>query len=43
MHCLEQMTQSHTLYFSSHFEGSSEGYINREGDSYRWQSVEAKQ
>jgi len=36
---LEQMAQSHTLYFSSHFEGSSVGYVNREGDHYRWQPV----
>jgi glyoxylase-like metal-dependent hydrolase (beta-lactamase superfamily II) len=37
---LEQVAASHALYFSSHFTGSSVGYINQQQDQYVWQPVE---
>ncbi|EIC86192.1 MBL fold metallo-hydrolase [Serratia sp. M24T3] len=37
---LEQSAENHTLYFSSHFAGSSVGYINKQAGQFVWQPVE---
>lgn len=37
---LEQVAGSHTLYFSSHFGGSSVGYITEQDSQFKWQPIE---
>lgn len=33
---LEKLAQDHTLYFSTHFAGSSAGYVSRNANGYAW-------